>query len=511
MHKMHKRVVKQTMELFKLLEKNGKIQISIIHYLLDENLTAAIPKLLTDLEITSFLFNNNIEELAVILNSLELDLSLEVNHEQNQITLKKNNQTNLDRLYYHYLQESTKYQILRHLYHRSTYSIYELAQKFLISEAAVYRHITGLNQLLDEFNIKIRRGKITGDELQICYFFFQLFWNSVPLEAIQGKENDQNSLLFISFLEKKLNQQFGSTTQLKLYLWIRILKKRTKKIIAPPSIESMAMLNENYLEDPVYQLVRESYFLSVSPSAEFQFEYKATYLYLFISSLFVIERSKRSLLQADDWPTFNTKVIELNKMVVQQVRTAYRIDSVEIDPRFIQEWKYFLTQLHSTIVYFKGNITFFEEQMLFDRLVNQSIFTPNFELVQQIIQKTERILGFSLLDTTKQLVNRIHLYFINQMRRFSQLTIQIGIFCSRDNLQTNIMMESIKNEFDAKFYIHCEEAELDKNYDLLISDSAFGIQQFSFKDLYIINDFKTQADIQALTCLLKDYSKKEGI
>lgn len=72
-------------------------------------------------------------------------------------------------------------------------------------------------------------------------------------------------------------------------------------------------------------------------------------------------------------------------------------------------------------------------------------------------------------------------------------------------------MESIKNKFDTKFYIHCEEADVNKKYDLLISDSAFATHQFSFKDLYIINDFKTQTDIQALTQLLKDYSKKEGI
>lgn len=499
------------MELFNLLEKNGKIQISIIHYLLDKNLTADIPKLLNDLAVTPFLFNNNIEELAFILKALELDLSLEINHEKNQITLKKSNQTNLDKLYYYYLQESTKYQILLHLYHHSSYSIYELSQRFLISEAAVYRHITKLNDLLEEFNIKIRRGKMTGDELQICYFFFQLIWNSVPLEELHQKENDRNSLLFVSFLEKKLKQQFGTTTRLKLYLWIWILKKRTKKLTNPPSVETMAILGKDYLEEPIYQLVRESYFLSVSPSAELQFEYKATYLYLFISSFFVLERSHRSLLPTNEWPTFNPKVIQLNQMVVEQVKTAYRLDSEDIDPRFIQEWKYFLTQLNSTIVYFKGNITFFEEEMLFERLVNQSIFTPNFELVQTIIQETEDILGFALLETTKQLVTRIHLYFINQMRRFSQLTIQIGVFFNRDNLQTNIVMESIKNEFDTKFYIHCEEADVNKKYDLLISDSAFATHQFSFKDLYIINDFKTQTDIQALTQLLKDYSKKEGI
>lgn len=192
------------MELFNLLEKNDKIQISIIHYLLDKNLTADIPKLLNDLVVTPFLFNNNIEELAFILKALKLDLSLEINHEKNQITLKKSNQTNLDKLYYYYLQESTKYQILLHLYHHSSYSIYELSQRFLISEAAVYRHITKLNDLLEEFNIKIRRGKMTGDELQICYFFFQLIWNSVPLEELHQKENGRNSLLFVSFLEKKI-------------------------------------------------------------------------------------------------------------------------------------------------------------------------------------------------------------------------------------------------------------------------------------------------------------------
>lgn len=179
------------------------------------------------------------------------------------------------------------------------------------------------------------------------------------------------------------------------------MKKRTKKLTNPPSVETMAILGKDYLEEPTYQLVRESYFLCVSHSAELQFEYKATYLYLFISSFFVLERSHRSLLPTNEWPTFNPKVIQLNQMVVEQVKTAYHLDSEDIDPQFIQEWKYFLTQLNSTIVYFKGNITFFEEEMLFERLVNQSILTPNFELVQTIIQETEDILGVALLETTK--------------------------------------------------------------------------------------------------------------
>lgn len=495
------------MELFNLIEKKDRLQISIIRYLLDVDMHANITDLMNHLEVTPFRFYDSLNELSLVLSHLELDLEITVRPEANSISLKKSNHTNLNMLYYYYLKQSTDYRLFTYLYQHPNYSIYELSQALSLSEASIYRCIARLNTYLEEFDIKIRGGKIYGDELQVSYFFFKLFWNSIPLNKIDALENDESSLLFIELLEKRLSQNFTATTKAKLCLWIKILKTRTKK---ENPIESKWVLNKichEQINDPIYQVVRDVYFLSANHSSPC-FEYKVAYLYLFVSALFILQPENNLLLDSTYWGTFNPQVIQLNENVVQAVKAKYHIDVHEVDPEFVRNWKYLLTQLHSTILFFKGNITFFDDKILFDRLREENNLSKNSSLTDSILQGTEDILGFSLPKAARTWLVSIHSYFISQMRLFSQARISIGILCNRNNFQTNIMLESIDKDFSNKFSIHSERAETGRKYDILISDSEFSTNLYSFKDLYIINDFKTQADQRALTLLLKKYTQK---
>lgn len=78
-----------------------------------------------------------------------------------------------------------------------------------------------------------------------------------------------------------------------------------------------------------------------------------------------------------------------------------------------------MTQIHASLLYFRGSITFLEEKIISERLLKATTFIPNFELANQIVDEGETLVEKALLDTTKQLVTRIYLYFINQMKRFS--------------------------------------------------------------------------------------------
>lgn len=498
------------MELYSLLEKRGKIQISIIRYLLDHNLTASHQAVIDDLKISSFLFKTNVEELEVVLGEVDVKLALEIDWKQEQLRLHKSNQTDLDALYYYYLNTSNAYRLLVYLYWNQNYTIYDLAVELSLSEAVVYRLINKLNTLLKEFHIKIWRGKIIGSESQICYFFFLLFWNASPLCEIQKKVNDQTSLRFVGYLEKLLKQNFTEVIRVKLYLWIRVIQTRGIQANMLEHKHQEIDLDPDQLNDPIYHSIRDAYFLVMSHSATFGSEYKATYLYLFVSTMFVLDPFDHELMKTDYWPTYNHQVITLNEMVVNHVKTFYNIRTEQIDSVFVTNWKYYLSQIHSRMLFFKGNITFFDDQVLYERFIKSMVYSPNLKLAQTIVTYTESILGFPLLESSRQLSTRIYTYFINQMQQFSQKRIIIGVFCNRDNLQTNMMVDNIRREFDTKFYIKVEEAVANKSYDLLVADSDFALDIFTYQELYIINDFKTATDTTALTELLHRYSQKEG-
>lgn len=499
------------LNLLNLLDKNSRIQISMVHFLMDYNTKTNITAMIEELSLTRFLFETNIKEVSNILDQLDIGLSLKYDKTQDHITLQKDNHTSLDKFYYYYLEDSVGYQILIYLYRHPNYSIVELSRSVSLSEAAIYRQLKKLNSEIKEFDIQIRKGTIIGDELQICYFFFQLFWVAVPLDQLEKRTNDHSSLRFVDYLEMKLEQNFTSEAKLKLYLWIRILKTR---IVKQPTIDSnptIQMLFDFQKEDSIYEIIRDAYFLSLSHSAVFGSAHNAIYLYLFISSMSILPPNSKTLSDDHYWPTNNPQIILLNELVVDKVRTAYQIDSKNIDETFIINWKYYLTQVHGSLLYFKGNISFLDEKILSERLIKATVFIPNFELTQQILDEAEQLVNQPLLYETKELVTRIYLYFINQMKRFSTSQITIGVHSSDDYLHSNIMVETVKTEFDNHFFITCEIAERGKNYDILITNSTLSLCDFHYKDLYITNDFKTNMDVDALRVLLMKHSPQKKL
>ena len=85
-----------------------------------------------------------------------------------------------------FVKESLKFQLLDYLYRNKEFSIVQLTTKFMISESSLFRKIKELNQLLAAFDLQIKMDN-WGEELQIRYFYFQLYWYITPYETHQKK------------------------------------------------------------------------------------------------------------------------------------------------------------------------------------------------------------------------------------------------------------------------------------------------------------------------------------
>ena len=81
-----------------------------------------------------------------------------------------------------FVKESLKFQLLDYLYRNKEFSIVQLTTKFMISESSLFRKIKELNQLLAAFELQIKNGQLQGEELQIRYFYFQLYWYITPMK-----------------------------------------------------------------------------------------------------------------------------------------------------------------------------------------------------------------------------------------------------------------------------------------------------------------------------------------
>lgn len=500
------------MDLFSLLEKNHQVQITILRFLIDENKATKVSTVMKGLSISRFVFDNNIEELYQNVEFLDLGLTIDFDSDQDTIIVRRKADSTLERLYFHYLSQSIDYKLLMYLFLHPKFSMPKLANYLSLGEAATYRRIKKINQLLAEFEITIKMGTILGSELQICYFFYELFWNGYSLEGANEVINDVNTVQFVSYLEKQLKQTFNHQTKAKLYLWIRILKRRIS--IQDTNSETANDLIKKFLtyqaDDPLYLIIRDAYFLSLSHSAIFGSDLKAIYLYFFVSSVFIIT-PENDFYQDHYWPTQNEKVISLNNLVVSKVESLYHITTDMIDVDFVTNWKYILTQIHGKLVYFKGNITFFDEDFLFSHLMSPAVLDPtDFQMAHSLLDDIEQLLGTPIPEASKQLFSRVHLHFYYEMRHFTLKKIQIGVCYTRSYLQSQIAMQNIQSEFETKFPISCEIAKAGKHYDLLVANSKAFLEDYPHELLYIVNNVQTPADTIALTSLLNQLFLKES-
>lgn len=70
-----------------------------------------------------------------------------------------------------FLNKSIKFHMVQQLFHKNKINGGYFQQNYAISSATYYRKIVELNDLLNEFNLRIKRGKLIGEEKQIRFFF----------------------------------------------------------------------------------------------------------------------------------------------------------------------------------------------------------------------------------------------------------------------------------------------------------------------------------------------------
>ncbi len=336
------------MKLDQLLEKKEAKQLQLLKKLLLVGGKLSLSEMAVYLNISKPSLEKYAEELMEVLQKYQGQCQL--SYEDNYLVYEMVPSFSLSQIEGDFYQEAIKVQILIHLLEHQETAMVPLAQKLAVSESSLFRKIKELNGLLKEFGLEIWQGKITGEEPQIRYFYFELFWHVSALRNQPMAIDDK----FIGLIARGLQFTFSEEAQQRLSLWLYIMKARLKT--GGQSYQELRHKMAPYLKDSLYQQLRELVFRSFG---HFAFEVREEeamlhFVFLLSFSIFSEQDFRTYMLQRSRFtPTALT-----DTLILEHILHLYRPKPV---PREIEAACYFhLSQIHSRIYFFQGDIEVFD-------------------------------------------------------------------------------------------------------------------------------------------------------
>lgn len=177
------------MRLDQLLEKKEAKQLQLLKKLLLVGGKMELHELASYLGISKPSLEKYVEELQDELAHYQEQCRLY--YRKGVLVFEMSPTFSLNQIEWAFYRSALKFQILEHLLQHQEVTTVQLAQKLAVSESSLFRKIKELNGLLAEFELEIWQGKLIGEETQIRYFYFELFWyvhsfDSQPLRSMRN-------------------------------------------------------------------------------------------------------------------------------------------------------------------------------------------------------------------------------------------------------------------------------------------------------------------------------------
>ncbi|PWG00272.1 helix-turn-helix domain-containing protein [Levilactobacillus bambusae] len=477
------------MNLFDILEKNDQIQVHIIHELLDQESEIAEKTLMERQKITRFLFNTNLSQLIQRLS--ELDIGIQIVESRRgrtkYLALKCQADADIAQLYYSYLKESPNYRLIHDVFFQPNYTMDFLTRDLLISEPVVYRRLTCINQRLREFKIQITGTNIEGTSLQVCYFYYEFYWNSVPVEELERQLTKATVWQLVHQVEAAINVQLAHSEQLRLYLWLAVINHYP--IEQPNQSLSDSILEELQDQPIINRLVARGFGRT-----------QALFCYLFLTTQLVLTPSAQTdqLLM----PSPLKKVRQTMQTVLAVGQEQYELTLDRLESTLIRNWMQTLNQLNTRFYLFSGMV-FFYKRNYYQPPLTLPLSIADKRLVAHILAATQDQLGVRLTADQADNLSSIIQFCIESIKRFSPLTLKVGIYSAANYLAAQSLLTSLKDFSHLGKTVQWEVAKPDQRYDLLVTDTRAALADFHYREGYLLSGAPNlKRDARAITRLI---------
>ena len=158
------------MRIDQLLDKNQQLQLSILTQLILSGGTLSVNQLTEEIGLSKISLDQYIQDLSYL--GEELGMGFSIDRKGSALTLELEKTTTLEEITALLVRDSFKFQLLEYMLVHREFTIPQITQEFTTSESSVFRKFRELNEIIAEFQIRIKNGRLQGEELQIRYFYF---------------------------------------------------------------------------------------------------------------------------------------------------------------------------------------------------------------------------------------------------------------------------------------------------------------------------------------------------
>ncbi|HFU4466573.1 TPA: helix-turn-helix domain-containing protein [Streptococcus suis] len=465
------------MQIDRLFEKRERAIYQLLLYLENRKDQPFLKEVCAHLELSKSTLVRYIETFNEQANDEGLGLEFQMSKEQ--IFLKREGNLSRQEIIAFLCGSSVKYQILCALFDKDHLSVQMLAQDTLLSEATLNRQLASLNQLLSEFKISIKGGRLKGSELQIRYFYHQLFHLTNELSNWQSSHllTDLERLLpvFERFYQSNLNKRQADS----VLLWLVIAQKRFK--LNQLDFKPLYQLMEPYLEHKFYKALRKMYFTLVQQQAVTFQEGESMSLFAFLFSHFILAPH-----QLEQVLGFGGPVMEATSRVVQEIRQfiggQYAVS---------EEGLYHINQIMSQLYFFQTSIQLEEAE--------NGIYREESErIIQQVSQTIYRKRNWKN-ESSSHLVFMLESLF-TYLSQVEPIQVKVGFASSQHEVFSYPKLMQLRERLEGNRQVQIDYFNAETVVDLLITD------YFQTTDLpvYYITDRIKERDIHALKGMIQE-------
>lgn len=479
------------MKIEQLLDKKEAREVGILKKVILAGGRIADTDLVTYLGVSKASLESDLKELSYHLKPYEKDCSLF--YDGQWVALHLSDTFSISTIVDEYIHESIKFQLIDYLFHYREFTIAQLTTKFMISESSLFRRIKELNQLLAEFELKIRNGQLKGEELQIRYFYFQIYWFLTPYDIHQEKTMTVQNFRIIEALEKALNLTFDEHSKLKLSLWLTISKKRIA--VQPKIHKELYKKSRSYEQDPFFKRLR-AFVIRFFSRYPLEIDEEESLLhFIFLMSMSVLANAdfdQYSLTRGRRTPTSLA-----DTFVLEHVILYYR--PKKFFPELEKKIYYYFSQIHSRLYFFKGELE------LFDR---KNIWEKEQQLSSHQLADFSKVLLNTSLETFGEVYepgNNLHEWSL--VKYLSVMAIidfeivgetRIGIDVKMDQLYKEVLTQVLVLSLKNLNGVLIEPYEANHSYDLIITN-VFKAQVYpTVSEVYILSELGSAYDIKQI-------------
>ncbi|WP_245592950.1 helix-turn-helix domain-containing protein [Carnobacterium funditum] len=450
-----------------------------------------------DLTITKSSLENYLEEMNDYLEAYQEDCR--VDSDGAWLTLFMSNHFSIVTVYKDYLKRSLKYQLIDYIFKHQEFTVVKIISDLSISESSLFRKIKELNGVLKEFNIKIKNGHIHGEELQIRYFYFQVYWFVMNYEELQETVLTNQNQTLINGFEKELDIKISGFSRRRVSLWFTISKKRTS--ISKKIYKNMVQKMEPYKNDYVNKQVRKLILLYSSRYSIEVEEEESMIHFIFLTTQSVL--SEKDFINYDLVRSRRTPTALVDTLLRETVLLYY----LPTKPTIVLERKvtFYLSQINGTLYFFEGAL---EMNDLKDFTAKESeVWGKNLEtLSEQLLKTALETIGKA--NSPVGSLQRLTLLEYSTALSIVDFNISkellIGIDLNLMDMHAEFLTQTLMLNLKNVIGITVEEYRDHHTYDLVITTNLASHFYSRATEIYIISEFWSKFDMNQIKCRINE-------